>query len=1004
MRILLGLFALLLSGLASAQDSFEADNDAASAKNLVVNAGPQNRTIHQVSDVDFMRLDVLQGQSASIILQSEAPTANDAWRVDVYRGTVTTSNRVASRTFGRNPTSIPVASAAGSTTYYIRVASVPTFFTPAFYRTRATSATSTNQPPTVQFNAPRNGDLVALGAAVGVSASATDADGGVIGITFLVNGNIEDSVSGGNFSRSWTPQTAGSYVLTAVATDSAGATGSASITVSVTPGATSQLRLDSGTAIGPDLYSIELIGAGFAADAYVDVRASTSSNVIAVYSGTSLVRDGSTRLVAMIADPNLQSLLNTSGLYFWVVNPGSGFAGPVHVLRTPPQQVLPVVTAGSSIGQDGYTIQLTGTGFASNSYIDVRGAESGPIIAVFQASELTRGTNNGQQSLTFYVPETPVQLRSILSSTGLYFWVVNPSPPANWTAFGTRVVRNAPPSVQFLQPAPGQQLPIGVQSAIRVETSDTDGQVQRVEYSIAGSFLTSSSTAPFTVQWTPIVGGMQSIVARAIDDKGGVGTATISVSVVGGTAPVLTDVRVTDPDEYRVRLSGTNFPTVATIDVREGSSGPVIARYSGNQLTTGTSGGMSTIEFSLLSANERARLDGAGLYFWVVDANAGVWSDGRLGVKTVLARGGSNFNVYALDYQSCPPNGRECYGLIANYHRFDSKSERSVRSIVQGQLQSMFSNGQRRLRIGIYFTSRPADHRLVIRVPDPAASATYPMLGAQHAANLEALLRDIHAAGFKQVIIGLFPMLESSPLCFGSTQVFGTPCANADGTPEQVALMTQQYQQIIRDTRSIAASVRAQLGLSYLLDLGNELIPDPSRPVQHYDFLRNLWSWYVQSFGTSDSVGFSIALDGVWAAQNRVSEIGAIFGANTPRALQLHIYGDHHPATGWPTNEREDEIFSAAHQILTRQSLSAFSALPWIIGETWYGDTLSAERHDAAIRTTGRKIWFLLQWPRYRNDVPGMGHPACNIPPGGSQSDCSAPPPYDFSRYLELGF
>lgn len=94
----------------------------------------------------------------------------------------------------------------------------------------------TNMPPAVALTAPANNATVTRGTAVTVSATATDADGNgtITSVQFRENGVAIATDSTVPYSITWTPATAGTRTLTAVATDNQGAqTTSASVTVTV---------------------------------------------------------------------------------------------------------------------------------------------------------------------------------------------------------------------------------------------------------------------------------------------------------------------------------------------------------------------------------------------------------------------------------------------------------------------------------------------------------------------------------------------------------------------------------------------------------------------------------------------------------------------------------------------------------------------------------------------------------------------------------------------------
>lgn len=100
-----------------------------------------------------------------------------------------------------------------------------------------------NAKPTVTITSPASGSAANTGLAVNLAATATDTDGTVAKVEFF-DGTTklgEDTTSPYTFS--WTPATAGSHTIKAVATDNGGATGEASVTVTVTDPPTPKLTI-----------------------------------------------------------------------------------------------------------------------------------------------------------------------------------------------------------------------------------------------------------------------------------------------------------------------------------------------------------------------------------------------------------------------------------------------------------------------------------------------------------------------------------------------------------------------------------------------------------------------------------------------------------------------------------------------------------------------------------------------------------------------------------------
>ena len=98
--------------------------------------------------------------------------------------------------------------------------------------------TGSNQPPTVALTAPTAGSTFNAGATLTLSANASDSDGSVSKVEFFRGTTSLGSDTTAPYSVSWSGVAAGSYALSAKATDNAGATTTSS-TVNITVNATS---------------------------------------------------------------------------------------------------------------------------------------------------------------------------------------------------------------------------------------------------------------------------------------------------------------------------------------------------------------------------------------------------------------------------------------------------------------------------------------------------------------------------------------------------------------------------------------------------------------------------------------------------------------------------------------------------------------------------------------------------------------------------------------------
>jgi len=296
--------------------------------------------------------------------------------------------------------------------------------------------------------------------------------------------------------------------------------------------------------------------------------------------------------------------------------------------------------------------------------------------------------------------------------------------------------------------------------------------------------------------------------------------------------------------------------------------------------------------------------------------------------------GGSNYAWYYLD----PPCNREPYGVVYNYN--------TATATINSQLQQMYANGQRRLRIPIYH-GRGINSGTIM-------DSTGGNLAPQFRSNLTSLFAAIKAAGFVQLEVSFNPEGGNDPTKWTSF--------SADYYQENWTLI-QNLHPII-----------AGAGIPYHIDLSNEGIPPPGYTA-FLQYSQELWNDYVPMFGSSDTIGFSIIADDAHASQ-----VNAVYGASaygnngSPALFDVHIYDE----TG--------ASFMTAFNDLNSQG---YQGVPWVIGEAYYNDEAEATSLRQAINSTGQTVQYLTEWP---------------ITSNSSCSDVDVAPPALFSNYQAQQF
>jgi hypothetical protein len=140
--------------------------------------------------------------------------------------------------------------------------------------------------------------------------------------------------------------------------------------------------------------------------------------------------------------------------------------------------------------------------------------------------------------------------------------------------------------------------------------------------------------------------------------------------------------------------------------------------------------------------------------------------------------------------------------------------------------------------------------------------------------------------------------------------------------------------------------------------------------VVRYD--QQLWKDYTARYGRDDTVGFSVNSND----PGQIPNVAKVYGNNPPPVFDLHVYGD------------EYNQFVGDDQQLRRQG---YGSQPVIIGESFYNDPVAADGFARGSKDSGRRILYLTQWPKTRENAP-----QCD------QVDVA--PPLDFSAYRAAGF
>lgn len=306
---------------------------------------------------------------------------------------------------------------------------------------------------------------------------------------------------------------------------------------------------------------------------------------------------------------------------------------------------------------------------------------------------------------------------------------------------------------------------------------------------------------------------------------------------------------------------------------------------------------------------------------------------------SAFGRGGSNYNFFAID--GCY---REDFGVLKNFH--------VATDIIRSDLERMHQNGQRRLRIGIFFGRGLNSGTLI----DSSSGG----LPAQYVSNLAGLIALAQQVGFVEFAIALHP---NGPNDTASWSGIGIQWNALDQS-----LLDENWGVLV----SIMPVLRAS-GALYRVDLGNEFyVPRVSGRFgvdKATRYMQIFWERYRQNYTLSETTGFSVRP----SEAGRLSSARLVYGNTPPHLMDVHLY------------DSPGDTLRAADRGLRE---AAYDGVGLVVGESYYNDAGSAQEIAATAPQLSRTVFWVMQWPLSRNSP-------C--------ADVNVAPPVDFSNYINAG-
>ena len=399
-----------------------------------------------------------------------------------------------------------------------------------------------NSPPTVSLTAPAANATYKLPATITINATAAagETNDAIARVEFFANGTLIGTDTTSPYSIAWSPSAAGSYVLTAKATDSLGAeTTSAPRTITVAANAPPTAAI-----------STPANNAKFNSPAAFTFSASA----------TAPEANDTVQRVEFYANGNL---LGTDTASPWSISV-TGLAAGTYSLT-----VKAIDGDNAETTSAARTIIVSDTNAPPTASLTApanNATYTAPASITVSANASAVETNGSITKVEFYANGTLIGT----DTTSPYSIVWDNVPAGSYTltakatdnlgAETTSAARtitvNGSPTVAITSPNTGASFTTPANVTIQATAADPGGSIQRVEFYQGATLRGTDTTAPYEYVWANVPVGNYTLTAKAVDNQGNV-TTSAAVTITVGTATSL----------YYIHPDHLNSPRAITDDV-----------------------------------------------------------------------------------------------------------------------------------------------------------------------------------------------------------------------------------------------------------------------------------------------------------------------------------------------------------------------------------------------------------------------------------------------------
>lgn len=422
-----------------------------------------------------------------------------------------------------------------------------------------------NKLPTVSLTQPSANVSLVTGTTLNLSANATDQDGTIQQVRFLVNGVELGKVLSAPYTFAWKPLAEGSYSLVAEAMDNVGATSTtSSVTVTVTGNKAPTITLTQPTG-----------GITVVAGATVNVSASASD------------ADGTVQQVRFLTNGvEIAKLTAAPFNYAWK----TGGEGSYTLVAEATDNVGATTTSSSAsitvTANKAPTVSITqpanNATVVSGNKLNLSATATDPDGTVQQVRFLANGVEIAKLTQAPFVGEWTA------GSEGSYKLVAeamdNYGNLATSSEISVTVVANKLPTVQLTSPSSKLVVSEGSSQVFTATASDADGSIKQLRFLLNGVEIAKVMQSPFTTTWQATPAGTYLLTAEATDNLGGI-TLSSAVDVVV-QANQVPEVVLTSPTSGAIVGVGSTLRLKATATDKDGLVKEVEFRANGETLGT----------------------------------------------------------------------------------------------------------------------------------------------------------------------------------------------------------------------------------------------------------------------------------------------------------------------------------------------------------------------------------------------------------------------------------